>query len=146
MFPNPDAGVMWLSKPCSKQNSCPLSALTNGIFSGALVVHTCNPSYSGGRDQEDQGLKPAQANSLREQIAWETVYSEDLGPCVPVWNSPGRTCGCKWGLLKVRKGNTKGAWWAQVESISREQCFSFSDAFKIYTNPWQGQTQEIPTQ
>jgi hypothetical protein len=29
----------------------------------ALVAHTGNPSYSGGRDQEDHGLKPAQANS-----------------------------------------------------------------------------------
>jgi hypothetical protein len=29
----------------------------------ALVVHACNPSYSGGRDQEDRGLKPALANS-----------------------------------------------------------------------------------
>jgi hypothetical protein len=29
-----------------------------------LVVHACNPSYSGGRDQEDQGSKPARANSL----------------------------------------------------------------------------------
>jgi hypothetical protein len=28
-----------------------------------LVAHVCNPSYSGGRDQEDLGLKPAQANS-----------------------------------------------------------------------------------
>jgi hypothetical protein len=26
----------------------------------ALVVHTCNPSYSGGRDQDDRGSKPAQ--------------------------------------------------------------------------------------
>jgi hypothetical protein len=26
---------------------------------------TCNLSYSGGRDQEDPGSKPAQANSLR---------------------------------------------------------------------------------
>jgi hypothetical protein len=25
--------------------------------------HACNSSYSGGRDQEDPGLKPAQANS-----------------------------------------------------------------------------------
>jgi hypothetical protein len=24
----------------------------------------CNPSYSGGRDQEDHGSKPAQGNSL----------------------------------------------------------------------------------
>jgi hypothetical protein len=28
-----------------------------------LVAHTCNPSYSGGRDQEDHGSKPARANS-----------------------------------------------------------------------------------
>jgi hypothetical protein len=28
-----------------------------------LVVHACNPSYSGGRDQEDCGSKPDQANS-----------------------------------------------------------------------------------
>jgi hypothetical protein len=28
-----------------------------------LMAHTYNPSYSGGRDQEDHGLKPAQANS-----------------------------------------------------------------------------------
>jgi hypothetical protein len=27
------------------------------------VAHACNPSYSGGRDQEDHGLKSAQANS-----------------------------------------------------------------------------------
>jgi hypothetical protein len=27
------------------------------------VAHTCNPNYSGGRDQEYLGLKPAQASS-----------------------------------------------------------------------------------
>jgi uncharacterized protein YdcH (DUF465 family) len=27
------------------------------------VAHTCNPSYSKGRDQEDHGSKPAWANS-----------------------------------------------------------------------------------
>jgi hypothetical protein len=27
------------------------------------LAHACNPSYSGGRDQEDRGSKPAQANS-----------------------------------------------------------------------------------
>jgi hypothetical protein len=27
-------------------------------FSWALVAHACNPSYSGGRDQEDHGFKP----------------------------------------------------------------------------------------
>jgi hypothetical protein len=28
------------------------------------VAHTCNPSYSGGRDQEDCSSKPARANSF----------------------------------------------------------------------------------
>jgi hypothetical protein len=32
------------------------------------VVHACNPSYSGGRDQEDRGLKPALANSSRDPV------------------------------------------------------------------------------
>jgi hypothetical protein len=31
--------------------------------SQAPVAHTCNPSYSGGRDQEDCGPTPAQANT-----------------------------------------------------------------------------------
>jgi hypothetical protein len=35
----------------------------------ALVVHACNPSYSGGRNQEDGGSKPAQENSLRDLIS-----------------------------------------------------------------------------
>jgi hypothetical protein len=33
------------------------------INSQALVAYDCNPSYLGSRDQEDQGLKPAQANN-----------------------------------------------------------------------------------
>jgi hypothetical protein len=28
------------------------------------VAHTCNPNYSGGRDQEDCSSRPDQANSL----------------------------------------------------------------------------------
>jgi hypothetical protein len=34
------------------------------LLSQAQVAHAYNPSYSGGRDQEDRGSKPAQANSL----------------------------------------------------------------------------------
>jgi hypothetical protein len=33
------------------------------------VTHTCNPGYSGGRDQEDRGSKPAWANSSRDPIS-----------------------------------------------------------------------------
>jgi hypothetical protein len=36
--------------------------------SQALVAHTCDPSYLGGRDQEDQDSKPARANSLGEYL------------------------------------------------------------------------------
>jgi hypothetical protein len=32
------------------------------------VAHACNPSYSGGRNQEDLGLKPTRANSSEEPI------------------------------------------------------------------------------
>jgi hypothetical protein len=32
------------------------------------VAHVCNPSYSGGRGQEDGGSKPAQSNSLQDPI------------------------------------------------------------------------------
>jgi hypothetical protein len=38
------------------------------IFSGALVAHSCNPSYSRDRDQEDHGLKPARTNSFQDPI------------------------------------------------------------------------------
>jgi hypothetical protein len=34
----------------------------------STVAHICNPSYSGGRHQEDHGLKPAWANSSRDPI------------------------------------------------------------------------------
>jgi hypothetical protein len=32
------------------------------------MAHACNPSYSGGRDHKDRGLKPAQASSLWDPI------------------------------------------------------------------------------
>jgi hypothetical protein len=33
------------------------------------MAHTCNPSYSGGYDQEGYSLKPAWANSFRDSIS-----------------------------------------------------------------------------
>jgi hypothetical protein len=42
------------------------------------VAHACNPSYSGGRDQKDQGLKPAQANSSRDSIS-ENLHKSRAG-------------------------------------------------------------------
>jgi hypothetical protein len=52
-----------------------------------VVAHAYNPSYSGGRDQEDQDLKPAWANNLRDPIlkktpSWKWVggVAEGVGP------------------------------------------------------------------
>jgi hypothetical protein len=39
------------------------------FLSQVPVAHACNPSYSGGRDQKDQGSKPAWANSSRDLIS-----------------------------------------------------------------------------
>jgi hypothetical protein len=42
------------------------------------VAHACNPSYSGGRDQEDCGLKPARANSLLDTISKKIHHKKGL--------------------------------------------------------------------
>jgi hypothetical protein len=42
-------------------------------FSQASVAHTCNPSYSGGRDQGNRGLKSAWANSWRDRISKKPI-------------------------------------------------------------------------
>jgi hypothetical protein len=41
--------------------------------SWVLMARACNPYYSGGRDQEDRGSKPAQANSSRDPISKKTI-------------------------------------------------------------------------
>jgi hypothetical protein len=43
----------------------------------ALVAYTCNPSYSGGRAQEDCGLKSALANSLWDPISKKKKKSHE---------------------------------------------------------------------
>jgi hypothetical protein len=40
------------------------------------MAHACNPSYSGGRDQEDQGSKQAQANSSQDTILKKTIIKK----------------------------------------------------------------------
>jgi hypothetical protein len=56
-------------------------------FSQAPVAHACNPHYSGGRDQEDHGLKLAQASSLRDPISKKLITRKDWwsGLCCRPW-------------------------------------------------------------
>jgi hypothetical protein len=42
------------------------------------MAHAYNPSYSGGRDQEDQGLKPPQANSLQDTVSEKNHNKKEL--------------------------------------------------------------------
>jgi hypothetical protein len=42
------------------------------------MARACNPSYSGGRDQEDHSSKPAQANNLQDPILKKTLHKKGL--------------------------------------------------------------------
>jgi hypothetical protein len=46
-----------------------MATIKNTNKAGCQVAHACNPSYSGGTDQEDQDLKPDQENSSRDPIS-----------------------------------------------------------------------------
>jgi hypothetical protein len=41
----------------------------------APVAHTCNPSFSGSRNQEDRGSKPARANSSRDPVSKNPLHT-----------------------------------------------------------------------
>jgi hypothetical protein len=48
-------------------------------FSRAPAAHACNPSYSGGRDQEDCGLKPALGKQFeRPYLKKKHLYKKRL--------------------------------------------------------------------
>jgi hypothetical protein len=53
--------------------------LDGGPFKTEMVAmtQTCNPSYSRGRDQEDHGSKPAQANGSTRAYLENTQYKKD---------------------------------------------------------------------
>jgi hypothetical protein len=46
--------------------------------SQVLVAHTCNPSYSGGRDQKDHGSKSSWANSSQNTISRKIHHKKRL--------------------------------------------------------------------
>jgi hypothetical protein len=60
---------------CSAQLETALKIQMN---SQVLVGHACNPSHSGGRDQEHHGSKPAPENSSQDPILTKP-YVKRLG-------------------------------------------------------------------
>jgi hypothetical protein len=59
----------------------------NGKVNLALVAHICNPSYSGGRDQEDSSLKPAWAKWFRFPRPYleKAHHKKGLAEWLKVW-------------------------------------------------------------
>jgi hypothetical protein len=54
-------------------------------FSGqASLVHAYNPSYSGGRDQEDCSSKPSQASGFQALISKTKKSQKGLVECLKV--------------------------------------------------------------
>jgi hypothetical protein len=47
----------------------PVQDNTSSQLENQEVAHVCNPSYSGGRDQEDHSLKPVWVNNSRDPIS-----------------------------------------------------------------------------
>jgi hypothetical protein len=61
------------------------------------VAHTYNPSYSGGRDQEDCGLKAAQTNSSGDPVLKNPSQNRAVGVAQGV--GPGFKPQCHKSLL-----------------------------------------------
>jgi hypothetical protein len=51
----------------------------NKKISQETVAHAYNPRDSGGRDQEDLGLKPAQTNNSRDPILKTAIRKKGAG-------------------------------------------------------------------
>jgi hypothetical protein len=49
------------------------------IYRWAPMAHTCNRSYSGGRDQEDCNLRPAWVNSSQDPILKKPITKKAGG-------------------------------------------------------------------
>jgi hypothetical protein len=71
------------SKSLINSVACSPSRKVPGAPLFLLVIHTCNPSYSGSRGQEDRGSKSAQANSSRDPIS-KTPSHKRAGGWAPV--------------------------------------------------------------
>jgi hypothetical protein len=68
------------------------------------VTNACNPSYSGGRDQEDLGLKPAQANSSQDPISKKPITNKRADEVVQGVGPEFKPQYCK----KKKKSSNKG--------------------------------------
>jgi hypothetical protein len=57
----------------------------------ALVAHACNPSFSGGRDQEDHSSKPSPGKQFRRPYLKNTHHTKGLAEWLKKSSSPSTT-------------------------------------------------------
>jgi hypothetical protein len=79
--------------------------LKKKCLSSELVAHACNPSYSGGSDQEDCSSKPDQANSSRDPISKKTHHKRAGGVAqvqTPVLRGAGGGEAQNWSVSRGR--------------------------------------------
>jgi hypothetical protein len=62
-----------------------------------------------------------------------------------MWKNPSRTCRCKWGIFKVRKGNTKRAWLSTGRVHPKRECaFLFQVLLKPTLTHGEGRPRSFP--
>jgi hypothetical protein len=66
------ASLGYIGDPVSKKAKADLGT------SEMPVTHACNPSHSGGRDQEDRSSKPAQVHSSQDPISKKPITKKGL--------------------------------------------------------------------
>jgi hypothetical protein len=120
------------------------------FFSQAWVAYACNPSYSGGRDQEDQGLKPSWANSSGDPILKKTHHKKGLMEWLKMYalsSSPGTAKKLNSSFMILGLNPRSGTCWAGVlplESCLHPFCslgvflvlFLFSDRLLYFCLDW----------
>jgi hypothetical protein len=93
-----------------------------------LLAHTCNPSYSGGRDQEDHSSKPAQVNNLWDSRKYPTQNRaggvDQVVECLP------RKC----EALSSHPSTTKKQNKTKPKNIKPEDKESFNSAWILFLN------------
>jgi hypothetical protein len=64
---------MWGGGETGSKGRWTLNKGSREISGQVLGTHACNPSYSGGREQEDHVLKPVWTNSLQDPISKKPI-------------------------------------------------------------------------
>jgi hypothetical protein len=77
--------ALWEHKPGKDTQTRPAVKGSLRARSGwALVAHTCNPGYSGGRDQEDRSSNPVPGNTILKKTQHKKGWQSGSSGRVPV--------------------------------------------------------------